>query len=155
MFFELATFICALNRDINTSLVTHLIVDIDGGHQQQQHLFSLFLLYLKENFARQMRHMRLLVFATDADHARSLQQYYHHGDGDDHEGPMSIKVNLIDFQSAAFFGGKNQQQSTTVQISSLYLDDMANFRNTAALVRQQLEKGKKLEKSADGKLKLK
>lgn len=139
MFFELATFILALNKDINTSLVTHLIVDMESSHQR--HFFNLFLLYVKENFASQLGHMRLILFASDANHAHSLQKYFSPEDGEN-EG---LTVKLIDFN--ALFGSSKGSTLEGVKITHLYLDDIANFGNS--LVNPKMSGS--LEKIGDGK----
>lgn len=116
IFFELATFIKYLNRGIETRLVTHLLLDID---QESNCFFNLMLLYLKENLDS-LRHIRLFLLTSSKAHAERLAGYFE---------PEEVNhLDYIDFmeQSDLLSPGCARQQQQ-VDITHLYLEDIANF----------------------------
>lgn len=116
IFFELATFIKYLNRGIETRLVTHLLLDID---QESNCFFNLMLLYLKENLDS-LRHIRLFLLTSTKAHAERLAGYFEPEEVD--------HLDYIDFmeQSDLLSPGCARQQQQ-VDITHLYLEDIANF----------------------------
>lgn len=117
IFFELATFIRALNRGIETSLITHIIVDIDHNH----FFFNLFLLYMKENF-EQFHHMKMIIFARNRKQSMSLVEYF-----------KPEKVDCVDYYQL-FLENTSSPPYPRIQFEQFYLDDLKNlFSNSIAV----------------------
>lgn len=67
----MATFIRALNRDLEMNLITHLIIDIDQNHL----FFNLLLLYLKENIDS-LKHLKIYILTQNKSQAVNMINYF-------------------------------------------------------------------------------
>lgn len=71
IFFEMSTFIRALNRNLNLRLITHLVIDIDHDHL----LFKLLFLYLKQHH-HHLSHLVIYIITGDEKKVAELGDYF-------------------------------------------------------------------------------
>nr|XP_027198255.1 3'-5' RNA helicase YTHDC2-like [Dermatophagoides pteronyssinus] len=72
IFFEIATFIRALTRDLDMSLLTHLIIDVNDLTSL---FFNLFLLFLKENIDS-LKHLNIIFLTQDSKRSQKMIDYF-------------------------------------------------------------------------------
>lgn len=101
----MATFIRALNRDLEMNLITHLIIDIDQNHL----FFNLLLLYLKENIDS-LKHLQIFILTQNKSQSVNMIEYFK---------PETI-VNFKNFAESQFV------TSYTVgnNVKQLFLEDL-------------------------------
>nr|XP_046916835.1 3'-5' RNA helicase YTHDC2-like isoform X2 [Dermatophagoides farinae] len=102
IFFEIDTFIRALTRDLDMSLLTHLIIDVNDLTSL---FFNLFLLYLKENMEN-LDHLNMIFLTQDSKRSQKMIDYF---------GPNVFYNNMAD---------RNLTNYNMAKLQYFFLDDL-------------------------------
>lgn len=104
---------------MDISLVTHLLVDIHDQH----YFFSLFLLYIKNNFDK-LCHIRLIIFSRNQKQTHALCDYF--------APEMVNTLDWVNFYENIVPETLTQQSIELVNVQHLFLEDIEDdlaFRN--------------------------